>query len=93
VPGQIGLVQAAEALKIILGKGVPLIGRFLIYDALNSDFKVFRLNKNESCPLCGEKQVITDLSDRNYRQSFCPVPPRIDLGTSPSPHLLSPNAE
>jgi hypothetical protein len=93
VPGQIGLIQATEALKLILGRGVPLIGRFLIYDALNSDFKVFMVNKNESCRLCGKEHVITDLSDRNYRQPFCPVPPRIDLDTSPSPHLLSPKAE
>jgi sulfur-carrier protein adenylyltransferase/sulfurtransferase len=67
VPGQIGLIQATEAIKIILGKGKPLIGRFLIYDALDSDFKVFSLKKNESCPLCGEKQTITRLEDRNYR--------------------------
>jgi sulfur-carrier protein adenylyltransferase/sulfurtransferase len=89
VPGQIGLIQAAEALKLILGMGVSLIGRFLIYDALNLDFKVFRLNKNESCPLCGKVQVITDLADRNYRQRFCPVPSKIDLDSTPiSPPVL-----
>jgi hypothetical protein len=93
VPGQIGLIQATEALKLILGRGVPLIGRFLIYDALDSYFKVFTLSKNESCLLCGKEQVITDLSDRNYRQHFCPVPPRIDLDKTPSPHLFSPKAE
>jgi sulfur-carrier protein adenylyltransferase/sulfurtransferase len=67
VPGQIGLIQATEAIKLILGKGNPLIGRFLIYDALDSDFKVFTLKKNESCALCGEEKTITDLEDRNYR--------------------------
>jgi molybdopterin/thiamine biosynthesis adenylyltransferase len=67
VPGQIGLIQATEAIKLILGKGISLIGRFLIYDALDSDFKVFTLKKNESCPLCGEERTITDLEDRNYR--------------------------
>lgn len=67
MPGQIGLIQATEALKLILGKGNPLIGRFLIYDALGCDFKVFTLNKNEKCLLCGVNRVITSLEDRNYR--------------------------
>ena len=66
MPGQIGLIQATEAIKLILGKGIPLIGRFLIYDALDSKFDVFTLKKNESCPLCGEKQLITNLEDGNY---------------------------
>ena len=66
MPGQIGLIQATEVLKLILGRGKSLIGRFLIYDALDSDFKVFTVNKNESCPLCGEEQVIKDLADHNY---------------------------
>jgi adenylyltransferase/sulfurtransferase len=83
VPGQIGLIQATEALKLILGRGIPLIGRFLIYDALDSDFKVFTLSKNESCPLCGKERVITDLADRNYREPYCPVPPEIDLESTP----------
>ena len=43
------------------------MGRFLIYDALDSYFNVFTLKKNESCPLCGEEQTITNLEDRNYR--------------------------
>jgi adenylyltransferase/sulfurtransferase len=67
VPGQIGLIQATEVLKLILGRGKPLIGRFLIYDALDSDFKVFQVSKNEACPLCGEPQVIKDLAEPNYR--------------------------
>ena len=67
MPGQIGLIQATEVLKLILGIGKPLIGRFLIYDALDSDFKVFTVNKNELCPLCGGQQVIKDLADHNYR--------------------------
>ena len=67
MPGQIGLIQAAEAIKLILGIGNPLIGRFLIYDALDSDFKVFNLKQNERCRLCGVNRLITDLEDRNYR--------------------------
>jgi molybdopterin/thiamine biosynthesis adenylyltransferase len=61
------MIQATEAIKLILGKGTPLIGRFLTYDALEADFKVFALKKNESCPLCGKEQVITSLEARNYR--------------------------
>jgi adenylyltransferase/sulfurtransferase len=67
VPGQIGLIQATEVIKLILGKGKPLIGRFLIYDALDSDFKVFTVNRNESCPLCGRERLIRGLAYQNYR--------------------------
>lgn len=67
MPGQIGLIQATEVLKLILGRGKSLIGRFLIYDALDSDFRVFTVKKNELCPLCGEEQVIKDLAEPNYR--------------------------
>jgi adenylyltransferase/sulfurtransferase len=74
VPGQIGLIQATEALKLILGRGNPLIGRFLIYDALDAIFNVFTLEKNEKCPLCGADQVITDLADRNYRGQVLSCP-------------------
>ena len=66
MPGQIGLIQATEAIKLILGKGIPLIGRFLIYDALDSDFKVFTLKNNQSCPLCGEEKVITNLDQLDF---------------------------
>jgi len=61
------MIQATEAIKLILGKGTPLIGRFLVYDALDSDFRVFTLKKNEKCPLCGENKVITGLVALNYR--------------------------
>jgi molybdopterin/thiamine biosynthesis adenylyltransferase len=67
VPGQIGLIQATEAIKLILGKGIPLIGHFLIYDALDCKFDVFTLKKNDSCPLCGEEKAIINLEDPNYR--------------------------
>jgi adenylyltransferase/sulfurtransferase len=63
VPGQIGLLQATEAIKLILGKGTPLIGQFLIYDSLKTDFRVFRVEKNPSCPLCNQKPLIKELSD------------------------------
>jgi molybdopterin/thiamine biosynthesis adenylyltransferase len=67
VPGQIGLMQATEAIKLILGKGKPLIGRILIYDALDADIRVFSLKKNEKCPLCGVNPVITEPVHSYYR--------------------------
>jgi molybdopterin/thiamine biosynthesis adenylyltransferase len=61
VPGQIGLVQAGEVLKFILGIGNSLTGRLLLYDALDLEFRVFNIQKNPACPLCGEKPTITGL--------------------------------
>ena len=62
VPGQIGLVQAGEILKLILGIGKTLVGRFLVYDFLQTDFRTFAVTKNPACPLCGENATIKDLS-------------------------------
>ena len=56
-------MQAAEALKLILKKGKPLIGRFLIYNALEADFRTITVGKNPNCPLCGAEPTITTLSD------------------------------
>jgi molybdopterin/thiamine biosynthesis adenylyltransferase/rhodanese-related sulfurtransferase len=62
VPGQIGMVQAGEVFKSILGIGRTLMGRFLIYDCLQSEFRTFTVSRDPSCPLCGENPLITDLS-------------------------------
>ncbi len=64
VPGQIGLLQAAEAVKLLLKKGRSLMGRFLIYDCLETDLRVFTVERNPSCPLCGESPTIRDLGGR-----------------------------
>jgi len=58
----IGMVQATEAVKLILGIGEPLIGRLLTYDALGMRFREVRLRRDPSCPLCGTSPTITDLS-------------------------------
>ena len=63
MPGQVGLIQATEAIKIILQKGKPLIGQFLIYHALETEFKMFPVRKNPSCPLCNEEPKIKELGD------------------------------
>lgn len=62
LPGVIGLVQATEAVKVILGIGEPLIGRLLTYDALGMRFREVRLRRDPKCPLCGTSPTIKDLS-------------------------------
>ncbi|MBM3811648.1 MAG: molybdopterin-synthase adenylyltransferase MoeB [Acidimicrobiia bacterium] len=71
LPGVVGLIQATEAVKLILGKGEPLIGRLLLYDALNMRFRELRLRKNPVCPICGDNRTIHQLID--YHQ-FCGIP-------------------
>jgi adenylyltransferase/sulfurtransferase len=70
LPGLIGCIQATEAIKLILGKGSPLIGRLLLYDALQMRFQEFKVRRNPRCPLCGDQPTITKLID--YEQ-FCGV--------------------
>ncbi len=62
LPGIIGVVQATEAIKLLLGIGDPLIGRLLTYDALGMRFREVKLRRDPKCPLCGEQPTITDLS-------------------------------
>lgn len=70
LPGLIGCIQATEAVKLILGKGKPLIGRLLLYDALQMTFQEFKIRRNLKCPMCGDHPTITQLID--YEQ-FCGV--------------------
>jgi adenylyltransferase/sulfurtransferase len=80
VAGTIGLFQANEALKEILGIGKSMGGRFLVYDALDLSFHEFRVEKNPHCHLCGENPTIKELID--YAQT-CPGPPT-DIPCHPS---------
>jgi adenylyltransferase/sulfurtransferase len=68
VPGQIGLVQATEVLKLILKIGKPMIGIFFIYDALEAHFALMEVGKNPRCPLCSAKPEITSLM--GYEQNI-----------------------
>jgi molybdopterin/thiamine biosynthesis adenylyltransferase len=70
VPGQIGLLQATEAIKFILKKGKPLIGQILIYHSLESDFKLFSIRKNPLCPLCNDEPKIRGLIDSHEECSL-----------------------
>jgi adenylyltransferase/sulfurtransferase len=71
LPGTIGSIQAAETLKLILGIGEPLIGRLLLYDALDMSFQTVKLKKNPGCRICGENPEITELIDY---EAFCGMP-------------------
>ena len=71
LPGVIGLIQATEAAKLILGIGESLVGRLLLYDALGMKFRELKLRRNPECPICGDHRTITKLID--YHQ-FCGVP-------------------
>ena len=72
LPGVIGVIQATEAIKLITGIGEPLIGRFLIYDALRMKFRELKLRKDPDCPVCGTHPTVTKLID--YEQ-FCGIHP------------------
>jgi len=63
VPGQVGLIQATEAIKLILKKGKPLIGQFLTYNSMDMEFRTFQIKKNPECPLCNEEPKIRELLD------------------------------
>jgi molybdopterin/thiamine biosynthesis adenylyltransferase/rhodanese-related sulfurtransferase len=75
LPGLIGVIQATEVIKLILGIGEPLIGRLLLLDALKLRFRELKLRKNPECPVCGEHPTVTKLID--YEQ-FCGIEPVSD---------------
>src|SRR5208283_3718640 len=71
LPGLIGLVQATEAVKLIMGIGELLVGRLLLYDALAMRFRELKLRRDPECPVCGDHPTLRQLID--YHQ-FCGVP-------------------
>ena len=70
LPGLIGMIQATEAIKLVLGKGSPLIGRLLTYDSLRMKFGELKLRRDKGCPICGEAPTITSYIDYEH---FCNV--------------------
>jgi adenylyltransferase/sulfurtransferase len=68
LPGMVGIIQAIEAIKVILDVGKPLIGRLLTFDALRMEFREMRLRQDPGCPMCGEDPSITELIDY---EEFC----------------------
>jgi adenylyltransferase/sulfurtransferase len=71
LPGIIGTIQATEAIKLILGVGEPLVGRFLIYDALRMRFRELKLSRDPDCPVCGRNPRIREL--QAYEQACHPA--------------------
>ena len=71
LPGIMGTIQATEAIKLIIGKGEPLIGRLLLFDALDMSFSEVKLQKDPNCPICGENPTINELIDY---EAFCGIP-------------------
>src|SRR5271167_1936598 len=70
LPGLVGVIQATETIKLILGQGDPLIGRLLLVDALGMKFRELKLRKNPECPVCGPHRTITKLIDYD---EFCGI--------------------
>jgi sulfur-carrier protein adenylyltransferase/sulfurtransferase len=77
LPGLLGVIQATETIKLILGIGEPLVGRLLLVDALGMSFRTLKLRKNPDCPVCGTHPTVTELID--YDQ-FCGIEKPKDLG-------------
>jgi sulfur-carrier protein adenylyltransferase/sulfurtransferase len=77
LPGLVGVIQATEVIKLILGIGDPLIGRLLLVDALGMNFRTLKLRKNPDCPACGTHPTVTELID--YDQ-FCGIPKPASVG-------------
>lgn len=70
LPGVVGTMQASEVVKLIIGKGTPLIGRLLFIDVLNMEPRILKLRKDPECPVCGENPTVTELIDY---QEFCGI--------------------
>jgi molybdopterin/thiamine biosynthesis adenylyltransferase/rhodanese-related sulfurtransferase len=77
LPGLLGVIQATETIKLILGIGEPLVGRLLLVDALGMSFRTLKLRKNPECPVCGPNPTVTELIDYNQ---FCGIAPPSEIG-------------
>jgi adenylyltransferase/sulfurtransferase len=72
LPGIVGVIQATEVVKLILGKGDPLVGRLLLFDALGMKFRELKLRRDENCQVCGKNPTLTELIDY---EEFCGIVP------------------
>jgi len=75
LPGIVGLVQATEAIKLLLGRGEPLVGRLLTYDALTMKFQEYRVRRDPKCAVCGDQPTIRQVSDLAWSCHFEPRQP------------------
>jgi adenylyltransferase/sulfurtransferase len=74
LPGVVGTIQATEAIKLVIGAGDPLIGRLLLFDALQMRFRALKLQKDPECPVCGDHPTVTKLIDYEV---FCGITPAV----------------
>jgi molybdopterin/thiamine biosynthesis adenylyltransferase/rhodanese-related sulfurtransferase len=92
LPGLIGCIQATEAVKLLLGRGEPLVGRLLLYDALQMSFREFKVRRNPKCPMCGDSPTITQLIDYDQfcgvRGQEAPAPAAAPAGGETTPEEL-----
>jgi molybdopterin/thiamine biosynthesis adenylyltransferase/rhodanese-related sulfurtransferase/molybdopterin converting factor small subunit len=82
LPGVIGTIQATEAIKLIVGAGAPLIGRLLLFDALQMTFRTLKLRRDPECPVCGDHPTVTQLIDY---EMFCGLPSTTAPPAAPVP--------
>ncbi len=73
LPGLVGMIQATEVIKLILGSGAPLVGRLLLVDALAMRFRELKLRRNPECPVCGPNPTVKELIDYEH---FCGIEPK-----------------
>ncbi len=90
LPGIVGCIQALETIKLIVGKGQTLIGRLLLFDALNLKFRELKLRKNPDCPICGTHPTITALID--YEQ-FCGIRGEEHVVPTKVPEITAPEVK
>jgi adenylyltransferase/sulfurtransferase len=81
LPGIVGTIQAAEAIKLIIGAGETLTGRLLLFDALHMSFRTLKLRRDPACPVCGDAPTVTAPID--YEQ-FCGITPATRAGSAPA---------
>ena len=90
LPGIVGCIQAIETIKLILGRGHSLIGRLLLFDALNMKFRELKLRKNPECPVCGTHPTLTKLID--YEQ-FCGIRGEEHVPLTKVPEITAPEVK
>ncbi|MDP9245587.1 MAG: molybdopterin-synthase adenylyltransferase MoeB [Chloroflexota bacterium] len=89
LPGIIGSIQANEAIKLLLGIGEPLVGRYLLFDALEESFREVKLRRDPECPICGEHPTITEYIDY---EGFCASPAEWQAEHAMAPKGIGPAA-
>jgi adenylyltransferase/sulfurtransferase len=75
LPGVVGLIQATEAIKLLLGQGDSLEGRLLAYDALKMSFRQFKVRRDPGCAVCGDEPTIREVADLAWSCHFEPRAP------------------